>query len=362
MSTKPLSQFSLDPFVSMTFTQVEIPTLIGKIINFFTCLEKLVSYIEDYIPVVGGTIVTIFSNVILLCSLVFRAMVPPLMIRIEALNAQGFASQFLLKDNRPWLQRIFDFGEKKLLTSFDDEEKALMKTMAIMRDCCCDPMCVSCCCFSVKQKVLLTMVANGSKSSNKSNVSAKTKEWQCCECDCLASFCSSEITVGEVHVSGTTKDRYKNQEQELTFKKMKKCCPSFAKDDDDKVNQIVLPHGGWSVDDYKMIVKPKQFSWRDFLFEVVEMVMDEYGSDEEEANEPLITVMKEHFDEKKEAYDEIKEAYDKTKEAFDEFKVKGYKEVKTSFSKWKVKFPPEFVHEDKSAVVLFVSESITNGR
>ena len=60
--------------------------------------------------------------------------------------------------------------------------------------------------------------------------------------------------------------------------------------------------------------------------------------------------------------DTMKDESSEAKLAFEELKKQGYKEVKTSFSKWEINFSSTFCHDEKAAVVHFVYDMMTRAR
>ena len=357
------SQFSFDPFVSMKFTQVKIVTLLERIIHIFTCLKKLTGAIKNYIPdCIPGidAFVSVLNNCIDLISFIFRVIGAntmwgaPLIIRIDATSKDGSVKHFLLKDKRPSWARLFNVGEVMELTSLGDDKKELMRTCGgIMRGfdiitiCCC-----CCCCFCpfgpFEQKDKCIAQASGGSGENYV-VRAKMPLQSPCFSSCN---CPEETSIGLVEVGA-------NAEKELAFNVINDFCSGVGTccGDGDSVNMIVSPEDGWSRDDYKMMVQRRPESYcKDFLMEATEMLYEEIMGDEE-GGEGITKDAKEYLGKMKDIKDEM-EGIKKFKEAFDEMKKKGYKEIKTSFSEWKVEFPSEFTHEEKSAAMLFMSDMV----
>ena len=385
------SQFSFDPFVSMKFTQVKIVTLLERIIHIFTCLKKLAGAIKNYIPgcIPGiGGFVSVLNICINLLSFIFRVKGAPLIIRIDATSKDGSVKQFLLKDKRPWLARLFNVGEVMELTSLGDEKKVLMRTCGgIMRGFDIITLCCCCCFGPFQQKDKCIAQASGGSGENYV-VRAKMSLPGPCSSSCN---CPEETSIGLVEVGA-------NAEKELAFNVINDFCSGVGTccGDGDNVNMIVSPEDGWSRDDYKMMVQRRPDSYcKDFLMEATEMLYEEIMGDEEggegitndakeylgkmkdikdkdflmeatemlyeeimgdeEGGEGITKDAKEYLGKMKDIKDEM-EGIKEDKEAFDEMKKKGYKEIKTSCSKWKVEFPSEFTHEEKSAAMLFMSD------
>ena len=60
--------------------------------------------------------------------------------------------------------------------------------------------------------------------------------------------------------------------------------------------------------------------------------------------------------------DTMKDESSKVKLAFEELKKQGYREEKTSFSKWEIDFSSTFCHDEMAAVVHFVYDMMTRAR
>ena len=171
---------------------------------------------------------------------------------------------------------------------------------------------------------------------------------------CYSCKCPEETSIGLVEVGA-------NAEKELAFNVINNFCSGVGTccgavdEEEDNVNMIVPPADGWSRDDYKMMVEPSPRSYcKDFLMEAAEMLYEEI-MDDEEGGEGIMKDAKEFVGKMKDIKDEM-EGIKEDKETFDEMKERGYKEINTSCSKWKVEFPSEFTHEEKSAAVLFMSD------
>lgn len=311
-----MASSTFDSFVSMTFTELKVSSLVEKIVNISKALKGMIDQFEGVIPF-WGIVSGILDFVLSLMTFFLWVCANPLQILIEAQDVEGNTTYFIITDKRGTFARTVGcgVGTRLELAPLDEQDKPIMTTKTVKVGACPGLLC--CLCLRVKELNLVGIEKDIKLASH--------LLFKCCDCSC--SYSSAEVTT----IKGGTTD----------YDFVQPCC-SLGRE-----GNMVAPKE--TLESNQLDVKKNKFSCSDFLFETLDLeeTLDDTLDDIAEEN-AIVDAVK--------TAKELKDAADETKEAFAELKEKGLRKMGATKSVWDITFPAGATDGQKCASVLFVME------
>ena len=334
-----LKKSSLDPFVSLTFTKVEIVTFSAKIWKVYMTTKKLLQLVNSVFPIIDlvqfyacillvvlacaifwDFVDILFDDwllrlliVIAIClgilkvveflfTIWFTCIMDPLRILIEAYDIMGNTTHFLITDKRSRTSRMLGLGvgNKMELTRLDEPDTSILVTSIKY-------LCVSLC---VPSKISLNRVVDGSSV-------ALLPLYRICK-----TFVCCLPTVTTVTCTDSS----------VVF--VQPCCQCA----DENVIQPSVRLG-----ENQMSVKSSGFSFKDFFLETVDFSVEDILGENAANVAHVVQVAQEA--------NEVKDDY---KDALAAFKEQGYQKIGGPDSTWTVTYAPDTPDTEKYAALLFV--------
>ena len=323
-----------DPFVSMRFSEVKKVKCVEKIVNITKAVKGFLDQFSGFIPL--WVFISFFLGFILdFLTFGFRVYADPLQILVEAQDAAGTTSYFLITDRRSCFSRFFGFraGQKMELARLESERNALLTTRTGRLGC--PGWWCFCCCLCLRTNRFNLVHTDDHRIEYASHIF-----FECCDCKCYQ-CCEAYCCMPYVTTIGTLTAEY-------DFVQPRCSCRLDG-------NQIEPKE---TLGPNQLAVKKNKFSCKDFCMKTFDIFHDVVGVVGEltEAIAEEVDGAEGAIAEAAEEGRELRENINDATNAFFQLRERGYKKIGTTKSVWDVTFPPNSSPGQKLATVLFVIE------